>query len=236
MNFPKIPTALASSRDCFSFLVLVFTLICLHGGVAPDASAAGNVIKVTEGDRISADIVDFPLTQVLGNLSQHLPIEIKGRPDGNDRLTLHFSHLTLQEALRKIMAGYNYVVIEPGPAGGRLVITILGKAARTVREATVPSPPAAGSPPVADTPAAAKTPAAPPAASPAQLPTDRPVPPPPLNEGQPPIAAANPVRSADTAATAPGTATTATPPGVLPAPDDQPEFNPAAWGGRGYRK
>ncbi len=236
MNFPKSPPALASSRDCFSFLVLIFALICLHGGVAPDASAAGNVIKVTEGDRISADVVDFPLTQVLADLSQHLPIEIKGRPDGNDRLTLHFSHLTLQEALRKIMTGYNYVVIEPGPAGGRLVITILGKAAKTVREATIPSPPAAGSSPVAGTPAAANTPAAPPPASPARLPTDRPAPLPPLNEEQPPIVAANPVPRADTAATAPGTATTATPPGVLPAPADQPEFNPAAWGGRGYRK
>jgi hypothetical protein len=227
MNFPKSPPALASSRDCFSFLVLVFALICLHGGVAPDASAARNVIKVTEGGRISADIVDFPLTQLLADLSRNLRIEIKGRPDGNDRLTLHFSHLPLQEALRKIMAGYNYVVIEPGPAGGRLVITILGKAAKTVREATVPSLPAAGSPP------GAGTPAAPP---PAQLPTDRPVPPPPPNEEQPPIAAANPVPSADTAATAPVTATTATPPGVLPAPADQPDFNPAAWGGRGYRK
>ena len=236
MNFPKSPPALAPSRDCFSFLLLVFALVCLHGGVALDASAAGNVIKATEGNRISVDIVDLPLTQVLGNLSQHLPIEIRGRPDGNDRLSLHFSHLTLQEALRKIMAGYNYVVIEPGPAGGRLVITILGKAAKTVKEATVPSPPAAESPPVDDTPAAATTPAAPPAASPAQLPTDRPVPPPPPDEGQPPIVAANPAPSANMAATAPGAATPTTPPGVLPAPDDQPEFNPAAWGGRGYRK
>jgi len=224
MNFPKSPRVLASSRDCFSFPVLVFALMCLLGGIAPDASAAGNVIKITEGDRISADIVDSPLTQVLGDLSRNLRIEIKGRPDGSDRLTLRFSHLTLQEALQKIMAGYNYVVIEPGPAGGRLVITILGKAARTVREATVPSPPVAG------------TPAAPSPAFPAQLPTDRPGPAPPPYEGQPPIVAANPPPRADTAATAPVTATTATPPGVLPAPADQPEFNPAAWGGRGYRK
>jgi len=236
MSFPKSPPALVSSRDCFSFLVLVCALMCLHSGVAPDASAAGTEINVTEGDLISADIVDFPLTQVLVHLSQHLPIEIKGRPDGNDRLTLHFSHLTLQEALGKIMAGYNYVLIEPEPAGGRLVITILGKAAGTAREAPVPSPPAAGSPPEAGTPAAPPpaSPAPPPAR--AQLPTGRPVPPPPPNEGQPPIVAANPAPSVDTAATAPGGSTTATPPGVLPASDDQPPFNPAAWGGRGYRK
>jgi hypothetical protein len=120
------------------------------------------------------------------------------------------------------------VVIGPEPAGGRLVITILGKAATTARETTVPSPPEAGTP-------AALPPAPLPAH--AQLPEGRPaVPPPPPDEGQPPIVAANPAPRADTAATAPGAATTATPPGVLPAPDDQPEFNPAAWGGRGYRR
>ena len=137
MNFPKSPPALVSSRDCFSFLLFVFALICLNGGVGlVDASAAGDVIKVTEGGRISADIVDLPLTRVLADLSQKLPMEIKGSPNGNERLTLHFSHLTLQEALQKIMAGYNYVLIGPEPAGGRLTITILGKADRRVKEAS----------------------------------------------------------------------------------------------------
>jgi hypothetical protein len=236
MNFPKSPPTLVSSRDYFSLLILVVALVCLRGGAVPDASAATNVIKVTEGCRISADIVDFPLTQVLADLSRSLPIEIKGRPDGNDRLTLHFSHLSLQEALRKIMAGYNYVVIEPEPARGRLVVTILGKAARIAKEATVPPPSEAESPPLAAAPAAANAPAQPPPESPAQLPSDRPVLPPPSHEGQPPIVPANPAPSADTAAAAPGTVTAATPPGILPAPADQPEFNPAAWGGRGYRK
>ncbi len=175
MNFPKGPPVLACSRHRFSFPVFVFALMCLQGGFAPDASAAGNVIKVTEGRLISADLVDFPLTRVLGDLSQTLPIEIKGRPDANDRLTLHFSGLTLQEALRRIMAGYNYVVIEPGPAGGRLVITILGKTVPSAKEQAVPSPPVAEPYPGAGTPAAANTPAA---APPAQPPTGRSVPPP----------------------------------------------------------
>lgn len=263
MNFPKSPPVLASSRHRFSFPVFLFALMCLHAGVALDASAAGYVIKITEGRLISADVVDFPLTRVLRDLSQTLPIEIKGRPDGNDRLTLHFSHLTLQDALRRIMAGYNYVVIEPGPEGGRLVITILGKATRTVRELAPPPSP------VAATPAAANIPEEPsPQAVPAQPPQRRPVPPPPPNEGQPsPTAAANPAPGGDTGAPTPGTVTTtipaitaptpeataapptpdatatspgsqstATPPGVLPAPSDQPEFNPAAWGGRGRHK
>lgn len=206
-------------------------MICLNGGVGlVDASAAGDVIKVTEGGRISADIVDLPLTRVLADLSQKLPMEIKGSPNGNERLTLHFSHLTLQEALQKIMAGYNYVLIGPEPAGGRLTITILGKADRRVKEAAAPAPAAS------ETPAAPVAPAPSPPASPGQPPMGQPVPPPVPNEGQPPIVAANPAPVADTAATAPAAATKATPPGVLPAPDDQPEFNPAAWGGRGYRK
>ncbi len=93
-------------------------MICLHGGVAfVDASPAGEAIRVTEGGGISADIVDLPLAQVLADLSQKLPVEIKGSPNGNERLTLHFSHLTLQDALGRIMAGYNYVLIEPEQAG-----------------------------------------------------------------------------------------------------------------------
>jgi hypothetical protein len=251
MDFPKGLRALVSSRDRVAFLLLVCALMCLPGAVALDASAAENAIKVAQGGRISADIVDFPLAQVLADLSQKLPIDIKGSPGGGVRLTLHFSNLTLQQALRKIMAGYNYVVIEPQPAGGRLMVTILGKADRTVREAaTVPPvppvqnvPPAApGSPATGTLPApagappAASTPAAPPPAAGAQPPTGQPVPPPPPSEGQPPVAVVNQAPGADTAAAASGTATTATPPGVLPAPADQPEFNPAAWGGRGRRK
>jgi hypothetical protein len=237
MNFPKGPPALVSSRNRFSFLFLVFALVCLHGGVALDASAAGNAIKVMKGGRVSADIVDLPLTQVLADLSQKLPIDIKGSLDRDKRLTLHFSQVTLQEALRQIMAGYNYVVIEPGPAGGRLMMTILGKAEKTVTEAVVPLPSAAGLPLATGRSAApAPAPPAPVATTEPQPPAIQPVSLPPPNEGQPPVVAANPAPNVDTAAAAPAPATTATPPGVEPAPADQPPFNPAAWGGRGYRK
>ncbi len=239
------PAGLRRLTGSFFLPLFILASICLHGGIAP---AAGNVIKVTDGGRVSADIVDSPLTQVLADLSQSVPIEIKGIPDRNDRVTLHFSRLTVQEALRKIMAGYNYVVIKPQPAGGRLSMTILGKAGKSVREAAsppeAPSPPdEAGPPPAANTQArpapatatlTAPSPASP--ASPAQPPAGRSVLPSGPVDGQPPVAAANPAPTAEAAATSPEIATTATPPGVLPAPSDQPEFNPAAWGGKGRHK
>jgi hypothetical protein len=184
---------------------------------------------VTEDGLVSADIVNLPLGHVLADFSQKLHIDVKGKFDGDERVTLHFSSLTLSEALRRIMADYNYVLIEPEqPGGGPLTMTVLGKVGSAVREAAAPSARAANGPDASATAASGAALAAP-APSPATTGAPPAVQPPaaPLpNEGALPAIVTNPPASVDAAAT---------PPGILPAPEEQPEFNPAAWGGRGRR-
>ena len=84
---------------------------------------------VTQDGRISVDVIDARIDAVLAELSKKAPLHVKGRPGGGETLTLHFSGLTVEEALHKIMAGYNYVLFFP-PEGrkGTATLTIVSKA------------------------------------------------------------------------------------------------------------
>jgi hypothetical protein len=240
MTSPKNLPVFASARDSVFLILLIFALAGLHGGVVVGASAPADGLTVTEDGLVSADIVNLPLGHVLADFSQKLYIDVKGKFDGDERVTLHFSSLTLSEALRRIMADYNYVLIEPEqPGGGPLTMTVLGKVGSAVREAAAPSARAVNGPDASATAGSGAALAA--SASPASSPTTTGAPPevqPPAaplpNEGALPAIVTNPPASADAAAMPPSVAA-APPPGILPAPEEQPEFNPAAWGGRGRR-
>jgi len=239
-----------SAKRLACLLLPAFIYVC---GVAfGGAWAGGDPIRVTEGGRISADLVDIPLNQVLADLSKKLPLHVKGGVGGGERLTLHFSDLTMEEALHKIMAGYNYVLMLSGERGeGTVTLTVVGKVSHprsdlSAAEATPVSPPAAPN----QQPSSVRPPALVPAVLP--TPTAQPVSPPPaaasspLPDQQPPAqppASPPPTPAPDMgqlppreSGEQPGSAATATPPGVLPPPESQPEFNPAAWGGKGRRK
>lgn len=77
------------------------------------AAATGPVLNLSSTDStMSADMEDRPLNEALRNMAEKGIIEIDGRMPGGEPLTLHFTHLTLDEALSKIMRGYNYVVVD----------------------------------------------------------------------------------------------------------------------------
>jgi hypothetical protein len=220
MTSPKNLPVFASARDSVLLILLIFALAGLHVGVVAGASSPADGLTVAKDGLVSADIVDLPLGRVLAGFSQKLHIDVKGKFDGDERVTLYFSRLTLSEALRRIMADYNYVLIEPERVGGGpLTMTVLGKAGMAAREAPAPSAGATNGPaaPASPAPSPATT-GTPPSVQPPAAPLP--------NEGALPAIATNPP-PANVAATPP--------PGVLPAPEDQPEFNPAAWGGRGRR-
>ncbi len=97
---------------------------------------------VTQDGRISVDVIDARIDAVLAELSKKAPLHVKGRPGGGETLTLHFSGLTVEEALHKIMAGYNYVLFFP-PEGrkGTATLTIVSKAVYGATPPSVPAPP-----------------------------------------------------------------------------------------------
>jgi hypothetical protein len=225
------------------WLLLVLILLCFVL-IGYSAAAAQDVFRVTKEARITADIADLPLGQALEVLSQKIPLDIRGSVAGDARLTLHFSQLTLQEALQKMMAGYNYVLIRPD-AEGKLVLVVLGKAQRgTGPPPSLPMAPSAQSAALPPSPSAAPPPLAVPAppsydetipssssaaampSPPVPAPPTAPVPAVPASEVQ---AAATGQGNLPPGSNVQGTA------GATPNPDSQPEFNPAAWGGRGFR-
>lgn len=233
-------------------LPLALTLICL-GLLGYSAAAAQDIFSVTKEGRITAHIADLPLGQALAALSQNVPLEIRGSVAEDERLTLHFSQLTLQEVLQEMMVSYNYVLIRP-EAQGKPILVVLGKAekgAATVPLPTtglpssqpmmppplfgtlqpspsMPPPPSYGlAPPSSD--GIAPVPSSPATASVSPLLPAPPMPPPlsagPANESQVATGQGNLPPDSNVGGSA----------DVAPNFDSQPAFNPAAWGGRGFR-
>ena len=110
------------------------------------------VIKVRSEGTVSMQVVNVPLNEVLAILAKSVPMDIKGAIPipSQELVTLEFSNLSLEEALRRIMRGYNYVLVHmDGPA--RPVLTVMTRTERTpyveAAPATVaPSEPAGGFP------------------------------------------------------------------------------------------
>ncbi|MGD0230763.1 MAG: hypothetical protein ABSC19_10450 [Syntrophorhabdales bacterium] len=252
------------------FVFLVVMLLFLDHPVAHASSGVADAIRVERDGRISADIADLPLGAVLSAISQKLPVRVLGRFDANERITIHFSGLTLPECVRRLMAGYNYVLMQGEGPGGRLTVTVMGRIDRRIREVAPaveatgegerapiegarrrrPSPqgepgvappaPQAGEDGVQAPPPAASAGAAPPTATTGSRaggvpPASSPEAPPPSGSPPPvaPPATPPPLGEGQPASDGSGVAT---PPGIEAAPESQPDFNPAAWGGRGRQK
>jgi hypothetical protein len=211
---------------------LLLALLLLYLGYAP--ASGQDIVTVTPEQKITVNIADLPLRQVLELLSKKVPLEVQGNAALGERLTLHVSELTLQETLKEILTGYNYVLIRPEEQG-KLVLVVLGRAEKGVREATRSTPQMGtevgraaavsgeASPPPAEVAVpspitAPSQPAQPPPTAPLATP---PKPPATGGEGQAAAAQLNPSPDASTSA--------------APTADSQPPFNPAAWGGPGQR-
>ena len=199
------------------YVSLPLVLIFIWLGLSSYSSALGqDVFSVTNEGRITAHITDMPLGQALEALSRSTPLDIRGSVPEDERLTLRFSRLTLGEALREMMAGYNYVLMTP-KAQEKPILLILGKVEQDKGstppsyERTVPVP-----------------------SSPATASASVPVPPPPLA----PPTSAGLASERQAAATQENLQPDSNPEGSAGAgssPDSEPPFNPAAWGGRGFR-
>jgi hypothetical protein len=211
-----------SGRKLLSLpLVIASILVGLYGY---STAAAQDIFSVTEEGRITAHIADLPLEQALAELSRSVPLDIRGSVAKEERLTLDFSRLTLEGALREMMVGYNYVLITP-KGQDKPVLVVLGKAENDEGIAPLLS---YGPPP----PSYERT--APVPSSPVAASTSIPVPPSPTT----PLPSAGLARESEAAATEEHLRPDSNeegPAGVGSNPDSGPPFNPAAWGGRGFK-
>ena len=112
-----------------AFVMCALLVPILAGSAAAGTRGAREELKVENGQKISIDVENKSLSALLRMMADKKLFDLSGRQGGaNEPLTLHFSKLTLPEALSKMMRGYSYVLVDEGK--GRPVLTVMGKANR----------------------------------------------------------------------------------------------------------
>jgi len=132
--------------------ILIFLLHTFLFGTA--FGNAAEPFKIKKDGMIDVDINNLPLNDTLRNLSGKISLELKGNPVGSEPINLSLSNISLDEMLKRMMRGYNYVLIRPDNSG-KSILMVLGKAERTkytdapsVTVTAAPPPPAVTAPPV----------------------------------------------------------------------------------------
>ncbi|HME42692.1 MAG TPA: hypothetical protein VKF36_06375 [Syntrophorhabdales bacterium] len=127
--------------------VLLVVVLC---GVNLGTSDAGEPhdTKPKSDRTVTLQVVDVPLNEVLSILAKNIPMEIRGAVPTQERITVNFSHLTLEEALSRIMRGYNYVLVRADDSAKPLLVVmnridrnIQAEPASLAPAAVGPSPP-----------------------------------------------------------------------------------------------
>lgn len=117
MEKPKI----GSERH--AVFAMVGCLICCLIWMSP-AHAKKNDVRV-DGSKISADVEDMLLKDVLDKISEHKKFSVKGDPNLLDRkVSVRFNNLSLRDGLKRILGPINYVLLFDGnkqPAGVILI-------------------------------------------------------------------------------------------------------------------
>ena len=96
---------------------------------SPEGAGQALFIEVKDKDRISARVKNRPLDELLRIMSQKNLFEIKGPVPRGEAITVEFSNLTLDQALKKLMKGYNYVLVDQG-ASRKPLLMVMGQATR----------------------------------------------------------------------------------------------------------
>lgn len=95
----------------------------------PVSAATGSFIAVDRNHKISGSLREVTIAEALKKIGEKIPLRVEGSPPV-DQVGLQLQHLTLDETLRKIMRGYNYVLLDPG-SSGVAVLTIMGRIERS---------------------------------------------------------------------------------------------------------
>jgi hypothetical protein len=124
----------------------------LLSGMAPHTEAGEaaktSTIEITRGTRITADIENKPLQEALRMMAEKNLFEIQGAVPAGEPVTVRFSNATLDEALKKVLRGYNYVLVSQGASKkpSLMVIGQIQPGSRTTKGTPTPTPPHAAAP------------------------------------------------------------------------------------------
>ncbi len=113
---------------------IVFFSVVFAGTLFADVRGA---FTIRNDRKIDVQINNLPMSEALKDLAAKIPLEFKGISVGNEIITLNLSSVSLEEILKRLMRGYNYVVIKP-ESSEKTIVMVLGRAERT--KYTAPPP------------------------------------------------------------------------------------------------
>jgi hypothetical protein len=119
-------------------LITITLVLSPHSAVSSDRIS----VQKTNGGTISLKAENAPLREVINELSLKCGFDLKGILLSADSVDLKLSDSSLDETLRRLLRGYNYVVIS-GEESQRGSLMILSKAERVALANTPPPPPPA---------------------------------------------------------------------------------------------
>lgn len=114
------------------FLLLLLYSAILYGGDQ-------GVFLLKKDGKIDARIDSRPLNQTLRELATKFSIDLKGISVGSEMVNLNLSDVPLEQLLKKMMRGYNYVLVKANKSD-RLMLMVLSRADRTIYVAPPPQP------------------------------------------------------------------------------------------------
>jgi hypothetical protein len=100
------------------------------GKSSSDRQAAISAVRVGGDGRISAHIAGLPLSDVLRLMSKRALFDIGGPlPPSGETISAVFLDVSLDEMIKKLMRGYNYVLFRE-EEGRKPVLIVIGRSAR----------------------------------------------------------------------------------------------------------
>ncbi len=112
----------------------------IKGGEIAPGQTPGPTVTIGENERISGSIENRPLSEILRVMSEKSLLDIRGPLPSGEPISVTFSNLTLPDALKRLMRGYNYVLMNQGAAKKPLLM-VMGRVERaSATEQKVPQP------------------------------------------------------------------------------------------------
>jgi hypothetical protein len=111
-------------------MTAILALLLLHISSPVSRGDSQSTFMLRPDGKISAQIDNRPLNQALRDLATKLSLDLKGISVGGETVNLNLSDASLEELLKKMMRGYNYVLVRPNKSE-RLMLMVLSRADRT---------------------------------------------------------------------------------------------------------
>lgn len=109
---------------------LSFLLLIIISVLPTETSFCSGIDVVSRGDNIMDITIDnMPLEEVLRELSSIVPFELKGKISSDEIVSTSFKKVSLEEVLKRILRGYNYVLIKSDEK--KPLLMVMGKSERT---------------------------------------------------------------------------------------------------------